>query len=57
MGGGEIDFGQIIASLIAHGYRGAFSVEYIDTIGSLDTVSELQKARAVLEREWSTNVG
>lgn len=57
MGEGDIDFGEIMSALAAQGYRGAFSVEYIDKIGSLDTVSEVQKARAVVEREWATRIG
>ena len=49
---GDLDIGWMVAQMIAAGYQGAISVEYIEDCGALkegyDTVPEIEQMKAIL---------
>lgn len=52
VGAGKVDFDKVFAQLNAHGYTGDFVIEYIDSIGSLDTPREIVAMKNLVDQYY-----
>ena len=52
VGKGRVEFSRLFHLLRQNGYTGDFVIEYIDSIGSIETDREILAMKALVDREW-----